>query len=195
MVYFLGVTGGSGAGKSTVSYHLVDENPSKVVMIHFDDYQKANDEVPVHFGMRDFDHPDTIDWVLLLNDLEKLKQGKEITINTWASRENTDYSKGRIDIKVKPTDVVIIEGYMALYDERVRNYLDASVYLDLDHETRVKRRDKFINPEYEKKILVPAQKKYVEPAKQIASLVIDVSHMKPSDIAEKIKREFLANIL
>ena len=68
----IGIAGGSGAGKSTVSYALEDENPNNIEVLNFDDYQKVGtDETrPMIDGKTNWDHPDIIRWDDLISDIQ-----------------------------------------------------------------------------------------------------------------------------
>ena len=79
----IAIAGGTGAGKSSLAFALMDAYPDKISIVHLDDYQwhgVNRSNVPIYHGMRNWDHPDAIDWVSLIGDLEKLKAGKSITI-------------------------------------------------------------------------------------------------------------------
>src|SRR3546814_13096312 len=70
-------SGGSGSGKSTVSYSIVDSNPEKFEVINLDDYQKVGETtgLPMVGDMINWDHPDIIRWDDLIRDVNKLKSG------------------------------------------------------------------------------------------------------------------------
>ena len=152
MSYLIGIAGGSGSGKSTLAYGLRDKFPDLIEVVHFDDYQKMKEQIPVHHGMRNWDHPEAIDFAGLLRDLESLKSGQDVEVMTKSAKHNPDYEKsGRIPHTMKAKKIVIIEGYMALTDERIRKLYDFSIFLDLHAGERMKRRTKFINPKYTEK--------------------------------------------
>lgn len=189
----IGIAGGSGAGKSTVSYALVDDDPEQFEVINLDDYQKHRDEpgLPMLAGMINWDHPDIIRWDDLIADVKKLQDGDNIIIESWAHRSNPDYAQHRrmISRTIAPRPVVIIEGYLALYHPRLNQLFDKKFYLDLDTQTRAIRRDKsvLVGDDYETKVLEPMFTEYVEPTKHNANLVIDVSDLTVNQVAETIK--------
>ena len=77
--FIIGIAGASGSGKSTLATHIKKKYSEKVEVIHFDDYQKEEKEVPLLENMRNWDHPDAIDFEKLLNDIKKLKNKEEVT--------------------------------------------------------------------------------------------------------------------
>lgn len=176
------IAGGSGSGKSTVSYALVDSRPELFEVINFDDYQKLSSEpsLPMIDGMINWDHPDIILWDFLIKDIKRLKSGKTVTIDTWAHRSNTAYptSASRISRTIYPKPIIIIEGNMALYSPELNLLYDRSYYLDLDASARYRRRnkDRIIGEEnYIGQVLEPMHQKFVEPTKAYADEIIIVS--------------------
>jgi len=161
--FIVGIAGGSGCGKSTLSYRLKDRYPTLIEVVHFDDYQKEEVDVPFFKGMRNWDHPDAIDFKKLHTDLISLIDDKDVEVMTKSSILNPAYEKaGRIQHILKPKKIIIVEGYLALYNKIKES---------------MRRRDKVTyndESEYNDKILIPMHSKYVAPAKQIADLSIDV---------------------
>ena len=193
---FIGIAGGTGAGKSTLCTALMDKYPNKIGLIQLDDYFKPLVQVSKFEGHTNWDHPDALYLDKLANDLVKLSQGKSVIINTKNERLNPDYKKTnkRVTIKFQPKPIMFVEGFLVLFDERVRKFLTTSIWLDIDHETRWARRVHFKYPEYEEKVLRSMHKQFVEPTKQYAAHLIDVSWLSPEEVlerAESIIKNFL----
>lgn len=176
--FLIGIAGGSGCGKSTLSYRLRDKYPDLIEVVHFDDYQKEEMDVPFFEGMRNWDHPDAINFEQLYSDLIQLKNSKEIEVMTKSSILNSTYEeKGRIKHILKPRKIIIVEGYMSLHNKKIRELFDFKIFLDIPISESIERRDKITyndESEYNNKILIPMHIKYIEPAKKIADLSIDV---------------------
>ena len=80
-----------------------------------------------------WDHPDSINFDRLIEDIKKLKEGENVEIMTKSEKHNPDYEKkGRIrkPLIIRPKKIIIIEGFMVLWDKRVREFLDYSIFLD-----------------------------------------------------------------
>jgi uridine kinase len=188
MSIFIGIAGGSGAGKSTLAEGLQDMYPELIEIVHFDDYQKKSDEIELLHGMKNWDHPNAIHFDQLLIDLQTLRDGNAVTIMTKNRKVNPEYEKrGRIEHTIIPKELIIVEGYMALVHESVRNYFSYSFFLSLSDEERVKRRDKVVDAEFElyrDKVLIPMHHTYVEPSKQFASQIIDVGTHSAAEVQE-----------
>ena len=191
------IAGGSGSGKSSVSYALVDTDPNTFEVLNLDDYQKVGyaDDVPVVDGMRNWDHPDAIDWDMLRRDIGLLRAGHEVHLDTWAHRSNPDFATTRLRVPrvVVPKPIIIVEGYLALHGA-IRDTYDYSFYLDLDEATRLERRRQARhgndslsgNPRYNDTILRPMHWQYVEPTKANADVVVGVADKTVRDIAQLI---------
>ena len=91
--FLIGIAGGSGCGKSTLSYGLKNKYPDLIEVVHFDDYQKEEMNIPFLEGMRNWDHPDAINFKQLYSDLIQLKNNNEIAVMTKSSILNPTYEK------------------------------------------------------------------------------------------------------
>lgn len=188
-IKFIGVTGGSGVGKSTICDTLKNKYPENIQLVQLDDYFKPSAEKPTLEGLVNSDHPDSLDFNKLYNDLIQLGQNKSVVIHTKNPYLNPDYvnTKERIPIQFSPKPIVMIEGFLILHDERIRKLLSTSIFLEAGHDMRWARRANYSNKneEYEKKVIIPMHTQYVEPAKEYAEHVIDVSNMSKEEVLEK----------
>jgi len=190
MVYLVGITGGSGSGKSTLAYGLQVKFPDLIEVVHFDDYQKAEEDVPIHQGMKNWDHPDAINFSNLLKDLKLLKNGKSVQIMTKSTKHNPQYEEnGRIPYVMEAKKIILVEGYMALTNDDIRKLYDFTIFLDLSSKERIKRRTKFINPEYKNKVLLPMHEQHVESTKNFADIVINVEKYNEQEVQELVLRK------
>ncbi len=176
--FLIGIAGGSGCGKSTLAYGLKDKYPELIEVVHFDDYQKEEADVPFFEDMKNWDHPDAINFDRLHEDLLQLKNDREVVVMTKSSVLNPTYEeKGRIQQVLKPKNIIIVEGYLALQNDKIRNLFDLKIFLDINITESMKRRGKITHNDeskYNSKILIPMHSKYVEPTKNIANILIDV---------------------
>ncbi len=180
--FFIGITGGSGSGKTAIANNLKKYLGKKTSVFNMDNYQKFEGKLPKRYGRKNWDHPKAIYWQKLIKDLSSLKKDKEIIIK---SREQERLKKVKT-LKFKPAKVIIIEGYLLFYNPPVRNLLDFLVYLEANDKTRIKRRTKFKSLNYVKKILLPMHRKYIEPTKKFADLVIDTDKNSVKQSCKKI---------
>ncbi len=136
-VRIIGITGGSGSGKSTI-VKKISEVVSEFVFIPQDNYYHSatyinNENITAY----NFDHPDAFDSDLLVEHLHALKSGENIQMPQYDfvhHRRKDEY----LDVAPKP--LVIIEGLMILHDKRVRDLLDLKLYVDTPDDIRFIRR-------------------------------------------------------
>ena len=167
-VKLIAIAGGSGSGKSTIAYALQEMYPSLIEIVHFDDYQKLTGNIPIHHGMENWDHPEAIDFDCLLRDLKSLKEGKSDKIMTKDRKHNPNYELGgrvRLPLTLESKKVIILEGYMALLNPKIRKLCDYTIFLGLHLDESLKRRDKIIDDNakvYNEKILKPMQQGFLK---------------------------------
>lgn len=193
---FVGISGGTGAGKSTVCTALQDKYPNKIGLIQLDDYFKPSAEVPKFEGMGNWDNPESLYLEKLASDLVELSHGYSVVINTKNERLNPEYknTEKRIPVEFQPKPIMLVEGYLVLYDERIRKILSTSIWLDAEHKTRYERRVHFKYPEYEEKVLKPMYEQFAEPTKKYAKHVIDVSNLTEEQVFAKVENIIRAYI-
>lgn len=188
----IAIAGGSGSGKSTLAEALCAKYPDEVGLVQFDDYRKLPSEMPTYRGMQNRDHPDSMQLETFVNDLTKLSEGNSVVINTRNEHLNPEFAKTRqkLPVEFKPKKIMLIEGHMILGDERVRNLLETSIWLEAPHEARWKRRQHFPGqPEsYERVVYKPMHLEHVEAKKDFAEHVIDAGLLSKEHIFEEADR-------
>lgn len=191
---FIGIAGGTGSGKSTLCAALQDKYPDKIGLIQLDDYFKPLADVPKLEGHINWDHPDALYLDKLAKDLSELSEGYAVIISTKNERLNPEYKKTdkRIPVEFRPKPIMLVDGYLVLWDEQIRRFLNTSIWLDVDHDIRWARRVHFKYPEYEEKVLKPMYKQYAEPTKQYAEHVIDVSALSKEQVLEKAENVIIS---
>ncbi|GAA0734588.1 uridine kinase [Clostridium oceanicum] len=177
----IGITGGTGSGKSTVAneiYNKFDEDC--IAMIQQDSYYKDQSNVPIEDrSKKNYDHPDAFDNDLLiehLNSLLNFKAVKKPIYNFELHNREKDF------VNVDPREIIIVEGIMILQDPRLRELLDIKIYVDTDADVRIIRRilrdinergrtvDSVINQYLN--IVRPMHLQFVEPSKRYADIII-----------------------
>ena len=128
---------------------------------------------------------------------QKLKAGESISITSKNERlvprkkkDNAETPTPRLPLTIDPNEVIILEGYLSLYNTEVRKLIDHSFYLEAVHDTRIKRRTNFLNPDYEQKVLKPMHEQYVEPTKKFADQIIDVSSVDINSVVAIIEKSW-----
>ena len=178
----IGIAGGTGSGKTTVVREITKIlSDSEVVVIPQDSYYKDNSHLPLEQRLElNFDHPDSIDFNLLIKHIKELKSGKAVEQPVYSyltcSRSKTE------TIKVKPSKVVIIEGILIFTSPELRKTMDIKVFVDADADDRLGRvitRDNIergrtiekVLERYEKTVK-PMHLQFIEPTKRYADIII-----------------------
>lgn len=135
----IGVTGGSGSGKSLFLHELLKNFSSfEVCLITQDNYYKKRDLQPVdENGIKNFDLPESIEDERLYQDILTLINGKEVKITEYT------FNNPKVEPKklvFKPAPVLILEGILVFYWEKIRSLIDLSVFIDAKDLIKVKRR-------------------------------------------------------
>ncbi len=183
MAILVGITGPSGAGKSTLAVALCEAlGKHKTVIISQDDYYRDLSHIPLEERkQRDFDDPSSVDLDLLAENLEHLKKGMKVETPCYDFTLHTR-KKGEQRI-IEPKEFVIVEGLLICSSKSVRDLLDLIVYVDAPPETRLQRRIRRDTVERGrtresvekqwKEMVEPATKRFLEPVKGFADLVVD----------------------
>jgi len=177
----IGVAGGSGSGKTTVSRRIAEAlPPSAVTILEHDAYYRDRSDISYdERSALNFDHPDSLETELLVSHLIALRGGREIDQPLYDFKKHRRADEHR---HVKPTPVVIVEGILVFVDARLREQLDIKIYVDTDADIRAFRRIRrdiehrgrtfeSIREQYYKTVR-PMHLMFVEPSKRWADVII-----------------------
>ena len=198
----IGIAGGTGSGKTSVANAILAEfSPSEVVLIQQDSYY--HDLKHLHIDERatvNFDHPDAVDFNEMCENLQSLIDGQTVQIPLYNFNTHT-----RTDdtLTIGNHHIIVLEGILALFDEKIRNMMDIKLYVDTPDDIRIIRRIKRdINKRgrtFESVIeqyyntVRPMHQQFVEPSKKYADVIIpEGSHNK---VAIDIIRTKIVSIL
>jgi len=177
----IGVTGGSGSGKTSVSQAILNHFPNhSIMMLEHDSYYKDQSDLPFEERLKtNYDHPFAFDTDLLIDHLHKLLNYEAVEKPVYDYVAHT--RSKQIEIQ-KPKEVIILEGILILADERLRNMMDIKVYVDTDDDIRIIRRikrdieergrtlDSVINQYLT--VVKPMYHQFIEPTKRYADVVV-----------------------
>ena len=179
-IMVIGIAGGTGSGKTTITRKLIECFGPDVSVIHHDNYYKAHHDIPFEERARlNYDHPNAFDTDLLIRDLQRLKQGETIfcPVYDYSIHDRTDRT-----ITVCPTRVIIVEGILIYESRELCREMDIKIYVDTDADVRILRRivrdvrdrgrslESVINQYLS--TVKPMHEQFVEPSKRRADVII-----------------------
>ena len=177
----IGIAGGSGSGKTTVVRALTEQLKEKVVVIPQDSYYKDSSHLPMEERQKvNFDHPDSIDFDLLIKHLKELKKGHSVEQPVYSyitcSRSATE------TVTVHPAEVIIVEGILIICCAELRKQMDIKIFVDADDDDRLMRvmardileRGKTVETVIQRysRTVKPMFLQFIEPSKRYADVII-----------------------
>jgi uridine kinase len=178
----IGIAGGSGSGKTTVVREIQRRMKphENIVVIPQDSYYKDQGHLPMEERQAlNFDHPDSIDWKLLVKQLRELKNGNAIDQPTYSYITCTRQPE---TVRVEPADIIIVEGILIFTCKELMNELDIKVFVDADDDDRLMRvitRDivergknvEWVIDRYTKTVK-PMYLQFIAPSKRYADIIV-----------------------
>jgi len=177
----IGIAGGTGSGKTTVVRKILERLPEgEVVILPQDSYYRDSSHLPLEDRLEiNFDHPDSIEFELLVKHLKDLKKGKTIDQPIYSYLTCTRSTE---TIPVKPCHVIIVEGILVLTNPELSKMMDLKVFVDADADDRLMRvinrdiveRGRTVNKVMERYecTVKPMHLQFIEPSKRFADLII-----------------------
>ncbi len=179
--YIIGITGGSGSGKTLFLNKLLNQfSATQVCLISQDNYYRKRDEQPVdEQGVQNFDLPESIDFEEFKKDILALKGGQSVSRLEYTFNNPKAIPK---QIVLLPASVIVVEGIFVLHDQEISDVLDLKVFIEAKDYIKLKRRiirdDKErgyslddVLYRYEHHVM-PTYDKYIKPYKMDADLIV-----------------------
>ena len=137
-MYIIGIAGGSGSGKTTLVNSILKHVPyDQIAILTQDSYYKDSGHLPMEQRRElNFDHPDSIEWDLMLSDIQKLKSGQSIESPTYSYITCT---RQKETVRVEPKKILIIEGILIYTCRQLCDEINMRIYLEVDADHRLSR--------------------------------------------------------
>ncbi len=180
-MYVIGIAGGSGSGKTTLVESILKKIPrDEIAILPQDAYYRDNSHIPLEERFKlNYDHPNSIEWELMLKDIKKLKAGNPIECPTYSYLTCT-----RLDetIPIKPKKILLVEGILIYTANELCDELDMKIFLEVPADrrlTRIIQRDmesrgrtalEVIDRYY--KTVRPMHEEFIEPSRQQADMLV-----------------------
>lgn len=177
----VGIAGGTGSGKTTVVRKITEVfEQGDVAVLPQDSYYRDNRHIPLEERQKiNFDHPDSLEFDLLVKHLRELKSGKNINMPLYSY---LTCLRSEETVPVKPARVVVVEGILILTDPALRNMFDIKVFVDADADDRLGRviqrdiieRGRTLMHVLERyhETVKPSHLQFIEPSKRYADIII-----------------------
>lgn len=177
----IGIAGGSGSGKTTVVNKIIDGLPKdEVTVISQDSYYKDNGHLNTEERTKiNFDHPSSIEFKLLIEQLNMLRKGETIPMPIYSY---VTCARSKETIPIKSKKVIILEGILVFTNAKLRDLIDIKIFVDADADDRLMRiiwRDIEERGRNFKQVLThyqtyvkPMHLQFIEPTKRYADIII-----------------------
>ena len=177
---FIGIAGGTGSGKTTLTRHLKEHFGDAVTVIGHDSYYKRQDGKTYEERSKvNYDHPDAFDTDLLIEDIKRLRRGETVHCPTY---DYTIHDRAEKTVTVRPARVIIVEGILIFQSRELCDLMDIKIYVDTDADVRILRRivrdvrdrgrslESVVNQYLT--TVKPMHEQFVEPSKRKADIII-----------------------
>ncbi len=177
----IGIAGGTGSGKTTVVHKIMEQfSEGEVAFMSVDSYYFDNSHLPLEERQKiNFDHPDSIEFDLLIKHLKQLKKGLPVEEPTYSYITCTRQAGTN---RIEPREVLIIEGILCLANKQLREEIDLKVFVDCEADLRLGRvikRDIIERKRDVHKTLAryettvrPSHIQFIEPTKNYADIIV-----------------------
>jgi uridine kinase len=185
-MYLIGITGGTGCGKSTIVDKIISEiSDTDICVLSQDSYYKDNSDLT--FEQRDelnYDIPEAIDFELFYEHLKLLKDGFSINRPNYCF---SNHLRTNDTTLILPKKIIIIEGILILSNENIRNILNHRIFIDVEENIREQRRverdfvergrNKVNTIQLFKELLHPMHNLHINPVKKYCDLILDNNNL------------------
>ena len=177
----IGVAGGTGSGKSTFARKVAAAlDASSVAFIDMDAYYNDYRQLSLDERRRiNWDHPDALDWPLLLAHLQALMAGQPVQKPEY---DFVQHLRAPTTVAVRAADVIVVDGILLLAEPRIRDVFDMRVFVDADADIRLIRRLRRDIVERGRPLeevleqylttVQPMHLEFVEPSKRYADVIV-----------------------
>ena len=176
----IGIAGGTGSGKTTLTRHLKEHFGQEVTVISHDNYYKRQDGKTYEERAKvNYDHPSAFDTDLLIEHLRQLKAGHSIQCPVYSY---SDHNRTDRTVEIFPTKVIIVEGILIFQNPTLRDMFDIKIFVETDADVRILRRALRDVEERGRSMqsvvtqylttVKPMHEQYVEPSRKYADIVV-----------------------
>ncbi|MCF0137734.1 MAG: uridine kinase [Oscillospiraceae bacterium] len=179
-IMVIGIAGGSGSGKTTITRKIMQNFGSDVSVIYHDNYYREHHSMSYEERSRlNYDHPDSFETGLLIEQLKKLKKGETVQCPVY---DYTTRDRSSKTVTIKPAKVIVVEGILIFENKELCELMDIKIFVDADADVRILRRvvrdvrdrgrslESVVNQYLS--TVKPMHEQFVEPSKRKADVII-----------------------
>lgn len=179
--YLIGVAGGTNSGKTTITDRLAELiGDEHLALIKLDSYYIERTDQPMEVrAAANYDHPDAFDWQLLNDHLASLTAGETVQVPVY---DYTIHDRSDRRMLVRPSKIIVVEGILVLWEQRLRERFDLKIFVDTPADLRIIRRLKrdvaergrtpeSILDQYLTTVR-PSHEMFIEPSKRYADVIV-----------------------
>lgn len=197
-MFVIGIGGGTGSGKTTVVKEILRRfDADGINIISQDNYYLDHNDLSLEEKLAlNYDHPNSIDFDLLIDHVKKLKAKEPINQPMYSF---ITHSRSEDYTVIKPKNVLIVEGILVLTNKELLNELDLKVYVHADSDERLIRRIRRDTQERGRDLqevlhryqttIKPMHEQFIEPSKKYANIII------PNDHQNSVAIDFLSSVI
>ena len=179
--YVIGVAGGTGSGKTTVSRRIQEAvNVEHIAYMQHDNYYRDQSHLArEERGRTNYDHPDSLETELMVQHLLELKAGRSVEMPIYDFTQDTRSSQTQ---RVDPAPVILVEGILIFVEKELRDLMDVRIFVDTDADVRLIRRLRRDIAERGRTLdsvvqqymatVRPMHLEFVEPSKRYADVIV-----------------------
>ncbi len=176
----IGIAGGTGSGKTTLTERLKAEFQGDVSVLYHDNYYKSHSDMTYEERAKlNYDHPDAFETERMIADLQALRQGETVLCPVY---DYTIHDRSPETLEVRPTKVILVEGILIFENKALRDLMDIKIFVDTDADVRilrrimrdVKKRGRSLDSVVQQYLTTvkPMHEQFVEPSKRYADIVV-----------------------
>ena len=176
----IGIAGGTGSGKTTLTERLKAEFQGDVSVLYHDNYYKSHSDMTYEERAKlNYDHPDAFETERMIADLQALRRGEAVECPVY---DYTVHDRSPQTLVVQPTKVILVEGILIFAEPELRALMDIKIFVDTDADVRilrrimrdVKKRGRSLDSVVQQYLTTvkPMHEQFVEPSKRYADLIV-----------------------
>jgi uridine kinase len=179
--FVIGVAGGSGSGKTTVSRRIQEAvSVEHIAYMQHDNYYRDQSQLDrAQRALTNYDHPDSLETELMVQHLMALKAGRSIAMPIYDFTQDT---RSNATQRVDPAPVILVEGILIFVEKELRDLMDVRIFVDTDADVRfirrlrrdINERGRTLDSVVQRYMATvrPMHLEFVEPSKRYADVIV-----------------------